>query len=45
MALGFDRSGSYGFILVGFLLATLLAAVLMSRLGPYRFRPEEQKST
>jgi MFS family permease len=44
MGLGFDRSGSYGFILVGFLLATLLAAVLMSRLGPYRFRPEEQKS-
>ena len=40
MGLGFDRSGSYGSILVGFLLATLLAAVLMTRLGPYRFRPE-----
>lgn len=39
MGLGFDRSGSYGSILVGFLLATLLAAVLMTRLGPYRFRP------
>lgn len=40
MGLGFDRSGSYGSILVGFLLATLLAPVLMTRLGPYRFRPE-----
>lgn len=39
MGLGFDRSGSYGSILVDFLLATLLAAVLMTRLGPYRFRP------
>jgi len=45
MGLGFDRSGSYGFILVGSLLATLLAAILMSRLGPYRFRPAEQKPT
>ncbi len=40
MGLGFDRSGSYGSVLVGFLLATSLAAVLMTRLGPYRFRPE-----
>jgi MFS family permease len=39
MGLGFDRSGSYGSILVGFLLAASLAAVLMTRLGPYRFRP------
>jgi MFS family permease len=39
MGLGFDRSGSYGSILVGFLLATLVAAALMTRLGPYRFRP------
>jgi MFS family permease len=39
MGLGFDRSGSYGSILVDFLLAALLAAVLMTRLGPYRFRP------
>ena len=39
MGLGFDRSGSYGSILVGFLLATLLAVVFMTRLGPYRFRP------
>ena len=40
MGLGFDRSGSYGSVLVGFLLATSLAAFLMTRLGPYRFRPE-----
>jgi MFS family permease len=40
MGLGFDRSGSYSSILVGLLLATLLAVVLMTRLGPYRFRPE-----
>lgn len=39
MGLGFDRSGSYGSILVGFLLAASLATVLMTRLGPYRFRP------
>jgi MFS family permease len=39
MGLGFDRSGSYGSVLVGFVLATLLAVVLMTRLGPYRFRP------
>ncbi|HEY6371908.1 MAG TPA: hypothetical protein VIX37_15120 [Candidatus Sulfotelmatobacter sp.] len=39
MGLGFDRSGSYSSILVGFLLATLLTAVLIARLGPYRFRP------
>jgi MFS family permease len=39
MGLGFDRSGSYSSILVGFFLATLLAAAAMTRLGPYRFRP------
>ena len=39
MGLGFDRSGSYRSVLMGFLLATSLAAVLMTRLGPYRFRP------
>jgi MFS family permease len=39
MALGFDRSGSYGSALVGFFVATSLAVILMTRLGPYRFRP------
>jgi MFS family permease len=45
MGVGFDYSGSYRSILVGFILATLLAVVLMTRLGPYRFRPGESKST
>ncbi len=39
MGLGFDLSGSYGAVLVGFFLASLLAVVLMTRLGPYRFLP------
>jgi hypothetical protein len=39
MVLGFDRSGSYGSVLVSFFLATLFAVVLMTKLGPYRFRP------
>jgi MFS family permease len=39
MGFGFDRSGSYGSILAVFMLATLVAAALMTRLGPYRFRP------
>jgi len=39
MGVGFDRFASYSSILVGFFLATLLAVVLMGRLGPYRFRP------
>lgn len=38
MGFGFDRSGSYGSILVVLSLATLAAAALMTRLGPYRFR-------
>jgi MFS family permease len=41
MALGFDRSGSYGSVLLGFFVATLLAVVLMTRLGPYRFGPDK----
>jgi len=40
MGLGYDRSGSYASVLIGFLLATLLAAAPMTRLGPHRFRPE-----
>ena len=45
MGVGFDRFASYGLILAGFLVATLLAVVLMSRLGPYRFRTGSCKST
>jgi cyanate permease len=37
MGLSFDRTGSYRPPLAGFFVATLVAAALMSRLGPYRF--------
>ena len=39
MAMGFDRAGSYRLPLAFFLIATVTAAVLMTRLGQYRFRP------
>jgi MFS family permease len=38
MGASFDRTGSYRVALVTFLAATLVAAVLMTRLGPYRYR-------
>jgi MFS family permease len=38
MGASFDRTGSYRIALVTFLTATLVAAVLMIRLGPYRYR-------
>jgi len=37
MGVGFDRTGSYTVPLVGFLAAILVAIVLFSRLGPYRY--------
>jgi MFS family permease len=37
MGFAFDRTGSYDAPLVGFFLATITAAGLMTRLGPYRF--------
>jgi MFS family permease len=37
MGARFDRTGSYRGPLVAFLIASLIAAVLMTRLGPYRF--------
>jgi len=40
MGLGFDHTGSYGPVLVGFLIATLVAIAAMLKLGPYRYRPE-----
>ena len=43
MGAGFDRTGSYSKPLIGFLIATGCAAVLMTRLGPYRFRAAEVK--
>ena len=36
MGLGFDSTGSYSFVLGIFIVATLTAAGLMTRLGPYR---------
>jgi MFS family permease len=45
MARGFDRSGSYGSALMGFFVATLLAVVLMTRLGPYRFVRDNSNPT
>jgi MFS family permease len=41
MGVGFDSTGSYHGTLIPFLLAALIAAVLTSRLGPYRFLPEQ----
>lgn len=38
MGVGFDSTGSYGLVLSAFVVATLVAAGLMTRLGPYRTR-------
>jgi MFS family permease len=38
MGASFDRTGSYRGALIAFLAATLVAAALMTRLGPYRYR-------
>jgi MFS family permease len=38
MGASFDRTGSYRAALVTFLIAALVAALLMTRLGPYRYR-------
>jgi MFS family permease len=37
MGAAFDRTGSYRVALMAFFVAALIAAVLMTRLGPYRF--------
>ena len=39
MAVGFDRTGSYRLPILLFVALTIAATVLMSRLGPYRYRP------
>jgi MFS family permease len=36
MGVGFDSTGSYGLVLSAFVVAALIAAGLMTRLGPYR---------
>jgi cyanate permease len=41
MGVGFDLTGSYRGPLASFFAATLVAAVLMTRLGPYRYRAGE----
>ena len=41
MAEGFDRTGSYNIPLIFFFFATITGVLLMTRLGPYRFRPHE----
>ena len=45
MGAGFDLTGSYSRPLLGFLVATLCATVLITRLGPYRFYRPEPKGT
>jgi MFS family permease len=45
MGVGFDFTGSYHAPLVVFFVATLVAAMLMTRLGPYRYRPRERDET
>lgn len=42
MGKGFDITGSYNGALIAFLIATLIAVVLMTRLGPYRYRAAER---
>ncbi len=37
MGAGFDSTGSYSAVLLVFIVATMVAAGLMARLGPYRF--------
>jgi cyanate permease len=43
MGKGFDLTGSYRAPLMVFLAATLLAAGLMTRLGPYRYRASDRR--
>jgi MFS family permease len=44
MGAGFDRTRSYSGPLAGFLVATMLGAILVARLGPYRFRPPQLRT-
>jgi len=43
MGAGFDLTGSYRVPLIAFLAATVIAVVLMTRLGPYRYRGSAQE--
>ncbi|HXT87087.1 MAG TPA: MFS transporter [Verrucomicrobiae bacterium] len=44
MGLGFDRTGSYRLPLLAFVFPALAAAILIGRLGPYRFGPQRPAS-
>ena len=44
MGVGFDHLGSYRAPLLFFLAATLVATALLTRLGPYVYRPMHQSS-
>jgi MFS family permease len=44
MGLGFDKTGSYRVPLLAFVLAAAAAAILMARIGPYRFGPQRAAS-
>jgi hypothetical protein len=45
MGFGFDHTGSYRAPLAGFSLATIVAAALVGRLGPYRFTAAPKAQT
>ena len=45
MGLGFDKTGSYRVPLFAFVLAGIAAAILIARLGPYRFGPQRPASS
>jgi len=45
MGFAFDRTGSYRAPLAGFFCATMLAAALMGRIGPYRFTVKQHADT
>jgi hypothetical protein len=44
MGIGFDRTGYYTTPLIGFLVAVLIAILLFSRLGPYRYMPPRHET-
>jgi cyanate permease len=44
MGAGFDKTGSYTLPLAGFFTAALLAMLLMTTLGPYRYRVRRSDS-
>jgi MFS family permease len=43
MGIGFDRTGSYRFVLGIFIVILMMGALLMTRLGPYRARKVEKE--